>query len=168
MADDPFFFIFDYSLQWRVKLKFANVWIRKANLWWLKQPLYQLSHNQWTNSFKGLVAAIAQWIRVCLPSRGPGFESQIHQLCFNQLIFELFDVKKNEIDQKRGQDRPISKNIIKSCANFKIFTTEVFRTRTSAQERWTVWPDWAIFASSWQQIVSQKLPEKFGDFLGYF
>ena len=27
-------------------------------------------------------AAIAQWIRLHLPSRHPGFESQAHQLCF--------------------------------------------------------------------------------------
>ena len=27
--------------------------------------------------------------------------------------------------------------------------------------RWTVWPDWAIFESSWQHIAFQKLPKYF-------
>ena len=39
---------FQYSWQWTNKhpiLKFANDWIRPANLWRRKRPLYQLSHN---------------------------------------------------------------------------------------------------------------------------
>ena len=39
---------FQYSWQWANKrpiLKFPNDWIRPANLWRRKRPLYQLSHN---------------------------------------------------------------------------------------------------------------------------
>ena len=48
-----------------------------------------------------MVAAIAQWIRLRLPSCQPGFQSQTHHLCFYQLIFELFTVEKTIINQKR-------------------------------------------------------------------
>ena len=34
-------------------------------------------------------AAIAQWIRLCLPSCRPGLESQAHHLCFFQFIFVI-------------------------------------------------------------------------------
>ena len=33
-----------------------------------------------------LVAAIALWFRLCLPSCGPGFESQAHHLRFFQFV----------------------------------------------------------------------------------
>ena len=55
-------------------------------------------------------AAIAQWIRLHLPSCRPGFESQAHHLCFFNLYlsFEL-ECEKNENKQKRGRDWPILK-----------------------------------------------------------
>ena len=34
-------------------------------------------------------AAIAQWIRLRLPSCHPGFGSQAHHLCFHQFKFEF-------------------------------------------------------------------------------
>ena len=42
-----FFFIFDLSIELTVNVQynFANDWIRTADLWNRKQPLYQLSHN---------------------------------------------------------------------------------------------------------------------------
>ena len=53
-------------------------------------------------------AAIAQWIRLHLPSCCPGFESQAHHLCFFQFIkFKLYichlnrNVKRTKINKKR-------------------------------------------------------------------
>ena len=43
-----FFFIFVVSIQLTVNkcsINFADHWIRTADLWYWKQPLYQLSHN---------------------------------------------------------------------------------------------------------------------------
>ena len=52
-------------------------------------------------------AAIAQWIRLRLPSCCPGFESQAHHLCFFQFIlFKLYfchlnlNVKTTKINKK--------------------------------------------------------------------
>ena len=42
-----FFFIFVFSIQLTVNkcsINFADDWIRTANLWYRKRPLYQLSH----------------------------------------------------------------------------------------------------------------------------
>ena len=49
------------------------------------------------------VAAIAQWIHLRLPSCGPGFESQAHQLCFYRFIFKLCRVKSTKINKKRPE-----------------------------------------------------------------
>ena len=53
-------------------------------------------------------ATIAQWIRLCLPSCCPGFESQAHHLRFFQFIlFKLYichlnwNVKRTKINKKR-------------------------------------------------------------------
>ena len=35
------------------------------------------------------VAAIAPWFCLRLPSCGPGFESQVHHLCFFQFVLKL-------------------------------------------------------------------------------
>ena len=47
-------------------------------------------------------AAIAQWIRLCLPSCRTGFESQAQHLSFYPFIFELCHVEKSKL--KRGRD----------------------------------------------------------------
>ena len=47
-------------------------------------PLFGLFSSFQTN-ITGVVA-IAPWFRLRLPSCGPGFESQAHQLCFFQLL----------------------------------------------------------------------------------
>ena len=54
-------------------------------------------------------AAIAQWIRLRLPSCRPGFESQAHHLCFHQFIKKIVYCGKDENKQKRGRDRSIFK-----------------------------------------------------------
>jgi len=57
----PFFFIFVFSIQLTVTLfniNFADGWIRAAELWCCKRPLYQLSHNH-CPSFKVLLAGIS-------------------------------------------------------------------------------------------------------------
>ena len=55
-------------------------------------------------------AAIAQWIRLHLPSCRPGFESQAHHLCFFNLYlsFEL-ECEKNENKQKEAGIGPFFK-----------------------------------------------------------
>ena len=55
-------------------------------------------------------AAIAQWIRLRLPSCRPGFESQAHHLCFFNLYlsFEL-ECEKNENKQKEAGIGPLKK-----------------------------------------------------------
>ena len=47
-------------------------------------------------------AAIAQWIRLRLPSFCPGFESQAHHLCFYQFKFKLCHVEKTKISRKEA------------------------------------------------------------------
>ena len=55
----------------------------------------------------GLVAAIAPWFRLRLPSCGPGFESQAHHLRFFQFgLLKLYQ-ENNKNKQKRGRDWPI-------------------------------------------------------------
>ena len=46
-------------------------------------------------------AAIAQWIRLRLPSCRPGFESQAHHQCFYQYIFVLCHVEKTKVNKMR-------------------------------------------------------------------
>ena len=46
-------------------------------------------------------AAIAQWIRLCLTSYCPGFESQAQHQCCDQYIFDLYHVEKTKINKKR-------------------------------------------------------------------
>ena len=65
-------------------------------------------------SFRG--AAIAQWIRLRLPSCRPGFESQAHHLCFFQFIlFKLYvchlnwNVKRTKNKQKEAGVGPFFK-----------------------------------------------------------
>ena len=52
----------------------------------------------------GLVAAIAPWFRLRLPSCGPGFESQAHHLRFFQfgLLKLLLELEKNENKRKEA------------------------------------------------------------------
>ena len=51
-----------------------------------------------------LVAAIAPWFRLHLPSCGPGFDSQtVHLRFFSICIIEI-------VSRKRGRDLPIFKN----------------------------------------------------------
>ena len=47
-------------------------------------------------------AAIAQWIRLRLPSYRPGFESQALHQCFTRFIFYLYRVEKTKINKKIG------------------------------------------------------------------
>ena len=42
-----FFFIFVFSIQLIVHVNFAFDWIRTADPWCWKRPLYQLHHNHW-------------------------------------------------------------------------------------------------------------------------
>ena len=53
-----------------------------------------------------MVAAIAPWFRLHLPSCGPGFESQAHLLCFFPICIEIVTGKELKYT-KRGRDWPI-------------------------------------------------------------
>ena len=46
-------------------------------------------------------ATIAQWIRLCLPSCYPGFESQARDQRFYQFIFDFCHIEKTKINKKR-------------------------------------------------------------------
>ena len=58
-----------------------------------------------------MVAAIAQWFRLRLPSCGPGFESQAHHLRFFQFVLLklLLELEKNENKQKEAGIGPYLK-----------------------------------------------------------
>ena len=49
-----------------------------------------------------LRAAMAQWIRLRLPSCSPGFKSKAHHPRYFQYVFELLR-EKDENKQKRGR-----------------------------------------------------------------
>ena len=63
-----------------------------------------------TFKFEFWGAAIAQWIRLRLPSCRPGFESQAHHLRFHEFI-ELCNVGKTKINKKRPGLAHFLKNI---------------------------------------------------------
>ena len=67
------------------------------------------------NSLQKRGAAIAQWIRLHLPSCHPGFESQAQHLSFYQFKFELCHVEKDKNKQKEAGIGPfltVSRTII--------------------------------------------------------
>ena len=56
----------------------------------------------------GWGAAIAQWIRLRLPSCRPGFESQAHHLCFFsiyivQIVYLSFELECEKNENKRKE-----------------------------------------------------------------
>ena len=62
------FFIFVFTIQFTVNkcsIKFANDWIRTADLWYWKQLLYQLCHNHCPKSFC-FVSKTESWVRLIL------------------------------------------------------------------------------------------------------
>ena len=56
-----------------------------------------------------ICGVIVQWIRLCLQSCHPGFESQAHHLHFYQIKFELFHVEKTKNKQKEAGIGPFFK-----------------------------------------------------------
>ena len=58
---------------------------------------------------KMMVAAIAPWFRLRLPSCGPGFESQAHYLCFFQFILLKLYQENNKNKQKEAGIGPYLK-----------------------------------------------------------
>ena len=45
--------------------------------------------------------AIVHWIRLRFPSCSPGFESQVHNLRFYIILFELWNVEKTKINKMK-------------------------------------------------------------------
>ena len=70
-----------------------------------------VEHRKWSYAYHTIVqltncqvggATIGQWIRLCLPSCRPAFESQANHLLFSQFVFELCHVEKTKINKQRG------------------------------------------------------------------
>ena len=88
-------------------IKISLEFVRKVVVMIVNFPV-KLSATEWslTNIARG--AAMAQWIRLRLPSCRPGFESQAHHLHFYQFI-ELCNVEKTKIRQKEAGIGPFKK-----------------------------------------------------------
>ena len=71
---------------------------------------------QKTKRYQSWGAAIAQWIRLLLPSCHPGFESQAHHLSFYKFIIVLCG--KDENKRKRVRDWPIFLKKVKVCNSY--------------------------------------------------
>ena len=54
----------------------------------------------WSENNYMRIDGIAQWIRLCLPSCRPGFESQAHHICFNRLQSNLCFICLRKINKK--------------------------------------------------------------------
>ena len=68
------------------------------------------------------MAAIAPWFRLCLPSCGPGFESQAHHLCFFQFVLLKLYRENNENKQKEAGIGPFLK---KELAIFNVSSVAI-------------------------------------------
>ena len=66
-----------------------------------------IGSNRPVNYATSLVAAIAPWFCLRLPSYSPGFKSQAHHLRFFQFVLQKLYQENNENKQKRGRDWPI-------------------------------------------------------------
>ena len=86
--------------QGRDKIYFGNHcdWRLPVQIGWRRRRNRRISTHRMADAEKvQLGAAIAQWIRLRLPSCCNGFESQAHHLCFHQFI-ELCNVEKTKIN----------------------------------------------------------------------
>ena len=108
-------------------------------------------------------AAIAQLIRLRLPSYCPEFESQAHiYLYLYQFIFELFNVEEMKINIKRpGLAHWKNSNYGKKvwhhwCRRLMEHTFGVKINRILEFLNQSVWPDCTTFERSWWQIVLQE------------
>ena len=92
-------------------------------------------------------AAIAQWIRLRLPSSHPGFESQAYHLCFFQIIYLSFELgcEKNENKQKEAGIGPFKKNFF-PLSGFK--KTKIWLSRKVLYIKMgQTWPPFVYFRS---------------------
>ena len=92
-------------------------------------------------------AAIAQWIRLSLPSSHPGFESQAYHLCFFQIIYLSFELgcEKNENKQKEAGIGPFKKNFF-PLSGFK--KTKIWLSRKVLYIKMgQTWPPFVYFRS---------------------
>ena len=81
-------------------------------------------------------AAIAQWIRLHLPSCCPGFESQAHHLCFFsiykvQIVYLSLEseCEKNENKQKEANNCPFLKKKINLHATNRVVFEQYFSSK---------------------------------------
>ena len=80
-------------------------------------------------------AAVAQWIRLRLPSCRPGFKSQAHHLRFFQFKFEIEHVEKTKINRKRGRVWPIFKKNCFRISTDRLNETQINKSRAARVER---------------------------------
>ena len=85
----------DFICQW----KNCPKWIGAKKLFWLFSHEMK-PHFLYLKIIQRIVDAIAQWIRLHLPSCGPRFKSQAQHLCFLNLYLNC-DVKRQIINKKR-------------------------------------------------------------------
>ena len=80
-----------------------------------------------TNNKSNGGAAMAPWFHLCLPSCGPGFESQAQHLCFFQFVLLklLLELEKNENKQKEVGIGPYLKKIYCAAAVHAISSFQI-------------------------------------------
>ena len=85
-----------------ISLKFSlHLWSSNSIQYLSAPPISKDKSNKFNKQLVNGGAAVAQWIRFCLPSCRPRFESQAHHLCFYQFEFELWHVEKTKNKQKK-------------------------------------------------------------------
>ena len=75
-----FFFIFVFSIQSTVNkcsINFANDWIRTADLWYRKRPLYQLSHTTTALRYLRVTHLILIKFRMTCPTYLPRYPTNV-------------------------------------------------------------------------------------------
>ena len=90
-----FIFIFVFSIQflihWIVN-NIANDWIRTADLWYWKRPLYQLCHNQYLPRYvsicKLIVKQVLQYI-IRTPATNVRLSQQFNQEMVGKCVFRV-------------------------------------------------------------------------------
>ena len=86
-----------------------------------------------------VVAAIAPWFRLRLPSYCPGFESQTHHLCFFQFVLLKLYRENNENKQKETGIGPI-------------FLKQNIGKRRGMGTSHVITPIWAVVAHGGQMV----------------
>ena len=85
-----FFFIFVFSIQLTVNkcsINFADDWIRTADLWYRKRPLYQLSHTTTAQNMCLCLKQSSLFSFYALPSGGKLKDAVVHWFTHGNCFF---------------------------------------------------------------------------------